>query len=95
MSIVRSDIEKLAELARIRITEDNLVATMSRLNEVLALVDLLQAVDTRGAEPMAHPMDAHQRLRPDEVTEPDRRAEFLALAPAVADGLYLVPQVVA
>lgn len=94
MSIARSDIEKLAELARIRITEDNLVATMSRLNEVLALVDLLQAVDTGGAEPMAHPLDAHQRLRADEVTEPDRRAEFLALAPAAADGLYLVPQVV-
>ncbi len=94
MTIVRSDIEKLAELARIRITEDNLVATMSRLNEVLALVDQLQAVDTRGVEPMANPMDAHQRLRADQVTELDRRAEFLALAPAAADGLYLVPQVI-
>lgn len=93
MTIERSDIQKLGELARIRITDDNLVSTLARLNDVLALVSQLQAVDTQGVEPMAHPMDAHQRLRADQVTEPDAREAFMALAPVTAAGLYLVPQV--
>lgn len=93
MTIERSDIEKLAELARIRITDDTVAATIRGINEVLDLVGQLQAVDTAGIEPMANPMDACQRLREDVVTEPNRRDAFLALAPASADGFYLVPQV--
>ena len=54
----------------------------------------MQAVDTSGVEPLANPLDARQRLRQDRVTEGDRRGEFQALAPAVEDGLYLVPRVV-
>jgi len=93
MTIERTDIEKLAELARIRITDANVAATIRGINEVLALVDQLQAVNTVGIEPMAHPLDASQRLRSDLVTETNGRDAYLAIAPASADGYYLVPQV--
>jgi len=65
-----------------------------QLNQVLALIEALQAVDTSGVEPMTHAGDLVLRLRPDEVTEPDRRAEYQQGAPAVAQGLYLVPRVI-
>ena len=94
MTIQRSDIEKLAELARIQISEENITATLTSLGNVLQLVDQLQAADTTGIAPMAHPLDAVQRLRPDVVTEPDRRDAFQAIAPATSDGLYLVPRVI-
>jgi aspartyl-tRNA(Asn)/glutamyl-tRNA(Gln) amidotransferase subunit C len=94
MTIERADIEKLAELARVQITEENIASTTRSLADVLALVDQLQAADTTGIDPMAHPLDAVQRLRPDQVDEPDRREIFQALAPATEDGLYLVPRVI-
>lgn len=94
MTIERADIEKLAELARIQITDDQVAATADRLANVLSLVDQLQDADTTGVSPMAHPMDAVQRLRPDAVTEPNRRDAFQAIAPATEDGLYLVPRVI-
>ena len=64
------------------------------LNAILAMVDALGQVDTGGIEPMAHPQEAAQPLREDRVTEPDRRADYQAGAPATEDGLYLVPQVI-
>lgn len=94
MSIVRTDIEKLAELAQIGITEANIVETTERLNNVLGLVDQLQAVDTQGIEPMANPLDATQRLRGDTVSEANHRDSFQDIAPAVESGLYLVPRVI-
>ena len=94
MTIERSDIGKLAELARIRITEDQITTTTRSIANVLALVDQLQAANTDGVAPMAHPLDAVQRLRADEVTEEDQREAFQAIAPATADGLYLVPKVI-
>src|SRR5690606_42008735 len=93
MTIQRSDIEKLAELARIQISEENITATLTSLGNVLQLVDQLQAADTTGIAPMAHPLDAVQRLRPDTVTEPNRRDAFQAIAPATENGLYLAPKV--
>ncbi|MFA5494548.1 MAG: Asp-tRNA(Asn)/Glu-tRNA(Gln) amidotransferase subunit GatC [Porticoccaceae bacterium] len=94
MTIQRSDIEKLAELARIQITEDSIAATLDSLGNVLQLVDQLQAADTTGIAPMAHPLDAVQRLRADAVTETNRRDAFQAIAPATENGLYLVPRVI-
>ena len=64
------------------------------LNGILALVDEMQAVDTNGIEPMAHPQDARQRLREDVVTDRDQRALYQSVAPATEDGLYLVPKVI-
>lgn len=94
MSIDRTDIEKLGELARIHISDKNAQASTKSINEVLALVDQLQAVDTSNVEPLANPLDAHQRLRLDQVSEVNRREAFQAIAPATEDGLYLVPKVI-
>jgi len=94
MTIERSDIEKLAELARIHITEDQITATTSSIANVLSLVDQLQAAETDGVQPMAHPLDAVQRLRTDEVNEVNQREAFQAIAPATEAGLYLVPKVI-
>ena len=94
MTITRTDIEKLAELSRISVTEENIAETTRSLGEVLDLVDQLQAADTSGVEPMAHPLDATQRLRADNITETDNREQFQAIAPATENGLYLVPKVI-
>ena len=94
MSIDRADIEKLGELARIHISDENAQASAKSINDVLALVDQLQAVDTANIEPLANPLEARQRLRPDEVSEANRREAFQAIAPATEDGLYLVPKVI-
>jgi aspartyl-tRNA(Asn)/glutamyl-tRNA(Gln) amidotransferase subunit C len=98
MSLSDDQVRRIARLARIAIRAEEAEAVSSRLNRVLGLIEELKAVDTRGIEPMAHPLDARlpegQRLRPDEVTETDRREAYQAVAPAVQDGLYLVPKVI-
>jgi len=94
VSIEQDQIEKIAELARVRIDEQQIGEVTARITEILDMVDRLQAVDTSQVEPMANPLDAVQLLRPDEVTESDRREDFQAIAPAVEDGLYLVPKVI-
>ncbi|MGM0952054.1 MAG: Asp-tRNA(Asn)/Glu-tRNA(Gln) amidotransferase subunit GatC [Pseudomonadota bacterium] len=94
MSISREDIEKVAVLARIKVDDEQVSALEKDLGNILDLVDQLGAADTDSVEPMAHPLDAVQRLRPDEVTETDQRAAFQAIAPATEDGLYLVPRVI-
>lgn len=94
MTISRKDIEKVAVLARIRVDETQVTALEKDLGNILNLVDQLSAADTSAVEPMAHPLDAVQRLRPDEVTEQDQREAFQANAPATEDGLYLVPRVI-
>lgn len=94
MSLSRTDVEKIAHLARLAIADADVESYAGELSTILALVDQMNAVDTRGVAPMAHPLDAVQRLRADEVTETDRREQFQAIAPAVEDGLYLVPKVI-
>jgi aspartyl-tRNA(Asn)/glutamyl-tRNA(Gln) amidotransferase subunit C len=98
MSLSDDQIRRLARLARIAIGPDESAELARRLNRVLALVDEMRAVDTDGVEPMAHALDPQfpggQRLRLDEVSEPDRRDAYQAVAPAVEAGLYLVPKVI-
>ena len=94
MAIEQDEIEKIAELARIRIEGDQMGEVTRRITAILGLVDQLQAADTAGVEPLANPLDAIQRLRTDEVTETNRREAFQAIAPAVEGGLYLVPKVI-
>ena len=98
MSLTPDQLQRIAHLARIAVSPQEAPGVTDRLNQVLGLIDQLQAVDTRGIEPMAHPLDAQfavqQRLRPDAVSEPDLRADFQAVAPAVEQGLYLVPKVI-
>ena len=94
MAIDQDEITKIAELARIRIADEQIGQVTQRITEILGMVDQLQAVDTREVEPMANPLDATARLRADEVTEYNRRDAFQAIAPAVENGLYLVPKVI-
>ncbi|TGD72090.1 Asp-tRNA(Asn)/Glu-tRNA(Gln) amidotransferase subunit GatC [Mangrovimicrobium sediminis] len=94
MAIEQDEIEKIAELARIRVDAAQAADLTRRLGDILAMVDQLQAADTADVEPMAHPLDATQCLRADRVTEENRREAFQAIAPAVEDGLYLVPKVI-
>lgn len=94
MAIASTDIAKLAHLARIAVSDEEVGQVTERISDVLNLVDQLQAVDTEGVKPMAHPLDAIQRLRADQVTEANQREHFQAIAPATEDGLYLVPRVI-
>ena len=94
MAIEQDEIEKIAELARIRIADTQIGQVTQRIIEILHMVDQLQAVDTSDIEPMANPLDATQLLRADEVTEGNRREAFQAIAPAVENGLYLVFKVI-
>jgi aspartyl-tRNA(Asn)/glutamyl-tRNA(Gln) amidotransferase subunit C len=94
MSIERQEIEKLATLSRIAISEDTITEVSQRLSSVLELVDQLQAVNTDGVEAMSHPMKATQRLREDEVSEINQREAFQAIAPDTEEGLFLVPKVI-
>ncbi len=94
MSIEQNEIAKIAELARIRIAGEQIGQVTERIAEILQMVEQLQAVNTDNIEPMANPLDATQKLRPDIVTEENRRDAFQAIAPAVENGLYLVPKVI-
>ena len=92
MSLEQAEIEKIAELARIRIADSEMPEVTERISSILEMVDQMQAVDTSAVEPMANPLNASQRLRADAVTETDRRGEFQQIAPAVEANLYLVPR---
>ena len=94
MSLTPADVDRLARLARVELSPADTERTLARLNDILKLVDALQAVDTRGVEPMTHTQDVALRLREDVVTEGDRRDEYQRVAPAVERGLYLVPRVI-
>jgi len=94
MSLTPEDVRRVARLARIRVDDERAQAMLGELNGILGLIGQMQAVDTKAVPPMSHPRDVAQRLRADEVTEPDRREDFLAIAPAAEAGLYLVPKVI-
>ena len=94
MALERSDVEKIAHLARLGLTESEIPQTTATLNSILGLIDAMQAVDTEGVEPLAHPLEATQRLRADVVSETNQREAYQAIAPAVENGLYLVPKVI-
>lgn len=87
-------IRHLCRLARLEVTADQISDVQSKLSSIVALVDQLQAVDTKGVTPMAHPLDRPQRLRADEVTEADGRDLYQRNAPLVERDLYLVPKVI-
>ena len=94
MSLTISDVEKIAKLSRLALIDDEKEAMLTKLNAVFELVEKMQAVDTNGVEPMAHPHEVALRLREDMVTETDHAIEYQAVAPEVRDRLYIVPQVI-
>ena len=94
MSLSGEDVAKIAELARLEIDAEAIPALGGELGRILDLVAQMDSVDTDGVTPMAHPLDMTQRLRDDVVTETDQRALYQRTAPAVEDGLFLVPKVI-
>jgi aspartyl-tRNA(Asn)/glutamyl-tRNA(Gln) amidotransferase subunit C len=94
MGLSLDDVRRIAYLARIAITEEEAQTVLQQLTGIFALIEKMQAVDTRDIEPMAHAQDVVLRLRPDEVTETDQRELFQSIAPQVEAGLYLVPKVI-
>lgn len=94
MSLQKEDIEKIAHLARLGIRSEDVTNYARDLSNILDLVEQMNAVDTEGVIPMAHPLDEHQRLRADEVSEVDQREHFQKNAPLVESGLFLVPKVI-
>jgi aspartyl-tRNA(Asn)/glutamyl-tRNA(Gln) amidotransferase subunit C len=94
MSLSITDVEKVARLARLAMTEQEIQTAQAQLSNIFGLIAEMQAVDTSGIEPMSHSQDLSQRLREDVVTEPNQREAFQAIAPQTEAGLYLVPQVI-
>jgi aspartyl-tRNA(Asn)/glutamyl-tRNA(Gln) amidotransferase subunit C len=92
--LLPEDIHRLCRLARLEIASTAVADVSAKLSSIVALVDQLQAVDTTGVTPMAHPLDRAQRLRADEVTEVDRHELYQRNAPLVERDLYLVPKVI-
>jgi aspartyl-tRNA(Asn)/glutamyl-tRNA(Gln) amidotransferase subunit C len=92
--ISHDDVRRIADLARIEVTAEEVDAVHGKLAAIFGLIDELAAVDTTGIEPMAHVLDAVLPLREDTVTESDRHVLYQSVAPAVEDGLYLVPKVI-
>ncbi|MEL6710906.1 MAG: Asp-tRNA(Asn)/Glu-tRNA(Gln) amidotransferase subunit GatC [Pseudomonadota bacterium] len=94
MSLSSAEVTRIAQLARLHLQPEEVTGLQHDLSDMLDLVGQMQAVDTQGVQPMAHPLAMTQRLRQDQVTEQNQRAAYQAVAPQVDDGLYLVPRVV-
>ncbi|MFW5450375.1 MAG: Asp-tRNA(Asn)/Glu-tRNA(Gln) amidotransferase subunit GatC [Methylophagaceae bacterium] len=94
MSLDKTDVEKIALLARLAIDEKDIPDYARDLNNIFSLVEQMNSAETDNITPMAHPLDAHQRLRPDVVNETDQRDLFQSIAPKTDAGVYLVPQVI-
>jgi len=94
MSLTLDEVRRIAHLARIEISDVEAGQVLEQLNGIFGLIEQMQAVDTRGVEPMAHARDVSLRLREDNVTEADQHRLFQSVAPQVEEGLYLVPKVI-
>jgi len=88
------DLVHLCRLAQLALDEDELHAAEGDLARIIEMVNQMQAINTEGVAPLAHPLEKSQRLRPDSVTEQVDREQFQVIAPATEGGLYLVPRVV-
>ena len=94
MALTTAEILNIAKLARLHVEESELVDYQQDLSAILGFVEQMEQVNVDGVEPMAHPQDMSQSLREDVVTESDQRERFQSIAPATANGLYLVPKVI-
>ena len=98
MALTLSDVRRIADLARLDLGDDEKAKMLAQLNSFFRIVEQMSAVETSGVEPLYTPLaavqEAHLRLRDDEVTEVVDRAANQQSAPAVRDGLYVVPKVI-
>ena len=93
-SLDKAEIQKIAWLARLAIDEGEMAGYGRDLSSILKLVEQMNSIDTTTVDPLAHPLELNARMRPDQVTEANQREKFQACAPAIEDGLYLVPKVI-
>lgn len=94
MSLSPEQVKQVAHLARLSLPPEKVEPYARQLSNILDMVSQLSSASTDGVPPMAHPLEMVQRLRPDAVSEENRRDAFQAIAPAVEDGVYLVPRVI-
>jgi aspartyl-tRNA(Asn)/glutamyl-tRNA(Gln) amidotransferase subunit C len=94
MALSKRDVEYIAHLARLEVSDDEIADYVGKLSKIIDFVAELGEIDTDGVVPMAHPLDMSQRLRPDAVTEDNQRDLFQANSAAVAEGYYRVPRVI-
>ena len=101
MSLTTLDIQRIANLARLALQPDEEARMLDKINEFFGIVEQISAVDTKGVIPMAHPVDAMRnspeitlRLRAVTVSEINQREANQQSAPAVENGLFLVPKVI-
>ena len=98
MPLTPQDVSRIAHLARLELSPDESSTMLAQLNGFFGIVERMSAVDTSGVEPLYTPLSAVQqvalRLRDDLVTETDQRETNQRSAPAVEDGLFLVPKVI-
>ena len=93
MGFNKSELTKVAQLARLEVTESEIEDVSERISEILRLIDQMQSINTDSVAPMSHPFDGTQDLRSDVITEQNSRDELQKLAPSVEKGLFLVPKV--
>ena len=94
MSLTPEEVKKIAHLARLTLSEQDIAVYAPQLSSILNFIEQMNQVDTSAIEPLSHPLDISQRLRPDTITEPDLRDKYQGIAPKVEAGLYLVPKVI-
>ena len=94
MALTTSDVQKIARLSRLHLSDQELEAVEKQLNNVFQMIEKMQAIPTDGVEPMRHPHEVALRLREDKVSERDEREHYQQAAPLVQEGLYLVPKVI-
>jgi aspartyl-tRNA(Asn)/glutamyl-tRNA(Gln) amidotransferase subunit C len=94
VNVTEEVVRNIAELAQLKVDDADIQQLAEGMQNILALADQMQAINTEGVEPVSNPLDATQRLRPDAVTEENQRELFQSIAPATEAGLYLVPRVV-
>ena len=94
MPIETTHVRDIAWLARLTVEDEAMAGYAKDMADILALVEQIQAVDTSAVEPLAHPLEIVARLRPDSVSEENRREDFQETAPLTKDGYYIVPRFV-
>ena len=94
MSLAPKEVKKIAHLARLSLSEDDVALFSTQLSHILDLIEQMNRIDTAEIEPLSHPLNVTQRLRPDQITEVNQRDKFQTIAPQVEAGLYLVPKVI-
>ena len=94
MSLDKSEVQKIAWLARLAINKDDIPSYCDELTDILDLMEQMNLIDTTDIVPLAHPLEVFSRLRVDNVTEIDQRENFQADSSKIKDGYYIVPKVI-